>query len=189
MFDDLAKDIRRYLPRGRKEEAISPLRACWMMARQPALWAISNYRFGRWVHTRCPRPARILLRVPYSLWRWLVSPPTGIHIPWDADIGPGLYIGHYGGIWIGPVRIGERCNIAHGVTIGRGGRGRRSGYPTIGDRVWIGPGAVLFGKIRIGNDVAVAANSVVFVNVPDGATYAGNPGQVVCAFGSRDLIN
>ena len=44
------------------------------------------------------------------------------------------------------------------------------GAPTIGDNVYIGPGAKIFGAIHIGNNVRIGANCVVFEDVPDNAT-------------------
>src|SRR5579875_3842296 len=68
-----------------------------------------------------------------------ISPSTGI--------GPGFYIGHFGGIVISPyATLGSNVNIAQGVTIGATSRGKRVGAPTIEDRVWIGANAILVGK-------------------------------------------
>lgn len=56
-----------------------------------------------------------------------------------AEIGAGFYIGHYGGITIsGAAKIGRNVNISQLVTIGES---------TIGDNVYIAPGAKIFGKI------------------------------------------
>jgi serine O-acetyltransferase len=76
------------------------------------------------------------------------------------EIEKGLYIGHFGGIFVNDdVVMGENCNLSQGVTIGLGGRREKRGCPKIGDRVFIGPGAKLFGAIEIGNDVAIGANA------------------------------
>ena len=70
----------------------------------------------------------------------------GFQIPTATKIGKGFYIGHYGTIVInGRARIGDNCNIAHGVTIGQANRGKLKGYPTIADKVWIGAGSVIVG--------------------------------------------
>lgn len=63
-------------------------------------------------------------------------------------------------------RIGRNCSISHQVTIGRS----RNGAPVIGDNVYIGPGAKIFGDIKIGNNVRIGANCPVFFDVPDNAT-------------------
>lgn len=62
--------------------------------------------------------------------------------------------------------IGKGCTIFHQVTIGEG----RDGAPTIGDNCFIGVGAKIIGKIKIGNNVRIGANCVVFEDVPDNCT-------------------
>ena len=62
--------------------------------------------------------------------------------------------------------IGKNCTIFHQVTIGEG----RDGAPTIGDNCFIGVGAKIIGKIRIGDNVRIGANCVVFEDVPDNCT-------------------
>jgi serine O-acetyltransferase len=114
---------------------------------------------------------------------------TGISIPFTARIGKGLYIGHFGGIIIGSsVVIGKYCNISHGVTIGQGGRGGRQYSPRIGNRVYIAPGAKVFGGITIGDDVAIGANAVVVKDIPSKAVAVGIPAKVINYNSSKDFI-
>lgn len=114
----------------------------------------------------------------------------GISIPLSTRLGPGFYIGHFGGIMVnGAAVIGRNCNLSHGVTIGQANRGARTGCPVIGDNVFIGPGAMIFGAVRIGNNVAIGANSVVTKDVPDHAVVAGSPAQVVSHEGSKGYVN
>ena len=40
----------------------------------------------------------------------------------------------------------------------------------IGNDVYIGPGAKIFGGIKIGNNVRIGAKCVVFQDIPDNAT-------------------
>ena len=47
--------------------------------------------------------------------------------------------------------------------------------PVLGDFIFIGPGAKLFGEIKIGNGVRVGANAVVNKSVADGKTVFGCP--------------
>ncbi len=78
--------------------------------------------------------------------------------------------------------------MGHGVTLGREYRGKRQGAPNIGNRVWIGPGAVIVGKVRIGDDSLIAPNSFVNFDVPDNSVVIGNPGKVVSKKGSAGYI-
>jgi len=104
----------------------------------------------------------------------------GFEINIDAQLGPGFYLtSHCGTVVIGPVTIGKNCNVGHGVTIGRGITGERKGRPTIGDNVWIGTGAVLVGKIKIGHNVLIAPNSFVNFDVPENSLVIGNPGRII----------
>ena len=53
----------------------------------------------------------------------------------NMSIDAGLVIGHWGRIIINyNTKIGKQFMVTHGVTIGRDVRGKRKGYPTIGDR-------------------------------------------------------
>ena len=102
-----------------------------------------------------------------------------IQISPEVKIGSGFYIGHTGRIIIHPKAvIGNNCNIATGVTIGRDNRGKRKGYPTIGDRVWIGTNSVIVGNIHIGDDVLIAPLTFVNFDVPSHSVVIGNPATV-----------
>lgn len=101
---------------------------------------------------------------------------TGIHIERNLNIGRGLIIGHYGRIIInGNAVFGEQIYITHGVTIGRNAAGKRRGVPVIGNRVRIGANASIVGNVRIGDDVLIAPNAFVNVDVPDHSVVVGNP--------------
>lgn len=127
--------------------------------------------------------------VPMRILKVVICVPIGVDISFDCHIGQGFYVGHYGGIIIGEgVEIGERCNISQGVTIGIGGRRERRGSPKLGDRVYIAPGAKIFGKIRVGNDVAIGANAVVLKDVPDRAVVGGVPARILNYSSSKDFI-
>ena len=83
------------------------------------------------------------------------------------EIGHNFVIDHFGGIIVsGYAKFGDNCRIRNGVVVGL----RRVGEPcapTVGNDVDIGAGAKLLGGIRIGNNVAIGANAVVMIDVPD----------------------
>jgi serine O-acetyltransferase len=85
-------------------------------------------------------------------------------------------------------KIGNYCNLGQQVTIGVGGRGEKRGTPKLGNRVFVGPGAKIFGAITIGNDVAIGANAVVTKDLPDNAVAVGIPAKVISYEGSKDFI-
>ncbi|MEP6981619.1 MAG: hypothetical protein ABJA16_12720, partial [Nakamurella sp.] len=147
------------------------------------LQATVVYRFGhalfRWQPTSTPaRALRIAGRLVHFAATRFVEMTTGISIAERATIGRGLYIGHFGGVIIGVVTLGDNCNISHGVTLGRSGRVGSFGRPELRDRVWVGPGAVLTGPIFIGHDAVIGANAVVTRDVPAGAAALGVPAAI-----------
>jgi len=121
-------------------------------------------------------PLGILYRIIYDHFSY----KYGFQIPLETQIGGGFYIGHFGTIIINPAAIiGENCNIAPGVTIGQANRGSRKGAPVVGNKVWIGTGAILVGKITIGDNVLIAPNSYVNFDIPANSLVLGNPGQII----------
>jgi serine O-acetyltransferase len=114
----------------------------------------------------------------------------GIDISRDARIGSGFYIGHFGGIFVNAdVVIGDNCNISQGVTLGRQNRGGREGCPTIGNDVYIAPGAKIIGRLTVGDRAAVGANAVVVDDVAPGTTVGGVPARPIAPMGSEGYVN
>ncbi|MBU0941617.1 MAG: serine acetyltransferase [Bacteroidetes bacterium] len=90
----------------------------------------------------------------------------GFDISYRTKIGTGFYIGHFGGIVIhGDTVIGDNCNISQGITFGVSNYGHNKGVPTIGNNVFVGPGACVFGNIIIGDHVTIGSNAVVTKSV------------------------
>jgi len=154
----------------------STLKRVLTCARAPGVHAVLVLRFGQWSQHQ-PMLLRLLFDPLYLVLDFLVQAVWGIEIPRKAKVGPGLYIGHHGGITVssGAV-IGCDCNLSQNITIGVSGDGPKRGAPTIGDNVYIAPGARLFGKITIGDNVKVGANAVIHRDVPDNAIAVLDPG-------------
>jgi serine O-acetyltransferase len=114
----------------------------------------------------------------------------GFDIPYTTRIGPGLYLGHFGGVVIhGGAVLGANINIGQGVTIGIVNRGPHSGVPTLEDRVWVGAHAILVGRITIGHDALIAPGAYVNFDVPCMGVVLGNPGKLVSHAGSAGYVN
>lgn len=156
-------------------------------------WLSPGFRYTFWLRVAgfC-KQRKGVARMGYFLGRWMLwrcSRKFGIDIPYNTRVGPGLYIGHYGGIVVShEAVIGADCNINHQVTVGVKCGGKNAGTPVIGDRVFLGPGCKVIGGIRIGNDVAVGANAVVLDSLPDSAVVVGVPAHVVSTKGSSNYV-
>ena len=106
--------------------------------------------------------------------QWLLPPERTLTI-WCPSIGPGAHFEHNYATYLNAESIGSNFYCLQLVTLGNG----KGGRPTIGDNVSIFTGATIYGGIRIGNNVKIAAGSVVFHDVPDNCIVAGNPAVVV----------
>lgn len=124
-------------------------------------------------------------------WKWrkhLLGTKCNFTIPINvAD--KGLSIAHVGPIIINPnVKIGKNCRIHVGVNIGTSA-GETKQTPIIGDNVYIGPGAKLFGAIYIADGVAIGANAVVNKDcLEKNATLVGVPAHISSHKGSEGLL-
>ena len=65
---------------------------------------------------------------------------------------------------------------------------REEEAPEIGDNCFIGPGAKIFGKIKIGDNVAIGANAVVNKSFGNNVTIAGVPAKVVNNIGTYNRM-
>lgn len=149
--------------------------------RSPGLHAVAVFRFGQWA--KGTGLARLLLDPVYVVLQTLIHILWGIDLPRGAKVGPGLFIGHFGGITISRYAvIGSECNLSHGITIGFSGGRNGGGCPRIGDRVFIATGACVFGNITVGNNVKIGANAVVHRDIPDNAIVALDPGFRILSF-------
>ena len=88
------------------------------------------------------------------------------------------------------ITVGNNCQITNGVkfyTHGGGGSVRKT-YPKfdtfgkikIGDYVYIGSGAKIMPGVTIGDNVIVAAGSIVTKSIPSNVVVGGNPAKYIC---------
>jgi serine O-acetyltransferase len=162
-------DLQRYNRFGRGSKAFVASLLRWPGFRYTFLMRLAKYwRF---------RNILVYVRVRLMLdWTGLRS---GFQISYHLEVGPGLYIGHYGTVIINTgAHLGRNVNLSPGVTIGVANRGRRAGVPVIGDDVWIGTNSVIVDGITIGSDVLIAPDSYVTMDIHDHSVVKGNPATV-----------
>lgn len=130
-------------------------------------------------------PARTPGTLPPNLYHeqaWIIGEPT---------VGEGTWIGAFTVIdGSGGLDIGSGCDISAGVQIYTHSSAKRcvSGRRytevdrapvRIGDRVFVGAGAVVMMGVTIGNESVVGAGAVVTSDVPARTVVAGVPARVV----------
>lgn len=169
MFDIIRQDFDRYHSTWKGER---PWRAALHAALTYGFLATCVYRYGRWTRTIGPRWLRLPFKVAYVLLKVPTELLFGIDISLNADIGPGLYIGHYGGIFL-HCNAGRGLSVGQGVTIGYKGAGKSDRWPELGNNIYVGAGAKLIGNIRIGDGAIIGANTVVTKDVPPRTRVVG----------------
>ncbi|MFT7073691.1 serine O-acetyltransferase [Patiriisocius sp. Uisw_017] len=161
-----------------------------LLLTQQGLWALFVYRSGHRIYkSKLPKLFKKPLLILWVLWQKLIEISAGISIPYTAIIGHSFYIGHFGGIIVNAnAVIGDNCNISQGVTIGVSGKGAQRGVPILGNNIYIGAGAIVAGKINIGDGAVIGANSLVIRDVASGTTVVGVPAKMVSESNSNEYI-
>lgn len=160
-----------------------------------AWWHEPGFRFTWYLRkvTYYGARKRSPLLLPYLYNRVLLNHYRfryGFDISPTTVIGPGLYLGHFGGVVVSPFAVlGANVNINQGSTIGATSRGPNKGAPVLEDCVWVGAGSFVVGKIRIGRDALIAPGAYVNSDVAPSSLMLGNPSQCVSQRGSDGYIN
>jgi serine O-acetyltransferase len=170
LFPKVRADMKRYESTGG-----------W--ARNLGFWITATYRLGHWSHGVQNRPARLALlavaRVSATPWRFLKN----VSIPSRARIGGGLCLEHAQNVIIPPdAEIGDGVTLFHDVTLGLG---PEPGVPRVGNGVVVFAGAKLLGGVTIGDKVEVGPNAVVTRDVEEGCIVSNAPPRVL----SRETVN
>lgn len=143
--------------------------------RNRSVWALAVYRFGVWsMHQKSPLVRKLTSGI-YSLanvWSEIV---TGVTMDRNVKLGQDFLIIHAATIFIHCDSVlGDRCAVMHNVTLGTN-MGRD--VPVLGNDVFVGAGATILGKVRIGDGARIGANSLVINDVPPGAFAVGVPAR------------
>tara|TARA_R110002012_G_scaffold203736_1_gene373141 strand:+ start:24704 stop:25378 length:675 start_codon:yes stop_codon:yes gene_type:complete len=187
-------DVKRWVHRDLVQRgAIKPGASLGLgvLLRHPINMFMFLLRAKEWtVNARVPAIIRLSVAVMFRRQ----SMRLGFSIP-PNTFGPGLAIVHYGPIVVnGNARIGANCRTHVCVNIGGGGglvdpKAAHGLAPVLGDNIYIGPGAKIFGTIRIADRCVIGANAVVNSSFEKpGCSIAGVPARVISDKGSEGMV-
>ena len=125
----------------------------------------------------------------------------GLFPPFTTDCGKNITIGK--NVFInsgcrfqdqGGITIGDNTLIGHNVVIATlnhdmNPEKRGSLIPSpvkIGDRVWIGAGAIILPGVTIGDNAVIGAGSVVTKDIPENTVAVGSPARVIRSITKKD---
>lgn len=147
---------------------------------KPGFRAVAVHRFGVWRMGVKSKFLRAPLSLVYRMMYHKVRNTYGIELPYSVKLGRRVVVEHQGNIVVhGNCVIGDDSIIRQGVTLGLRHLDRPFDAPILGNRVNVGAGAKLFGKITIGDNVNVGANAVVLIDVPSNSTVVGIPAKIL----------
>jgi len=151
----------------------------WRDSSRPGFRAMVVYRFGRWIR-QFPRPLYLPLALVYrTLYRWIRN-HYGIDLYYTTRVGRRVVLANQGNIQIHKSAvIGDDCIIRQNVTIGAVSGPRIEEAPVLEERVEVGAGAVIIGKVRIGAGARIGPNVVVMTSIPAGAIVVAPPPRVL----------
>lgn len=165
-------ELRGYV----REDYQTNRRSLW----SPGFQALLAYRLGVWVKSIRSRILRGPVRLLARFLGFFVRNFYGIELQLPTVVGRRLQIAHQHGIVIHPrAVIGDDCLIRQGVSLGGLRPGPVSRAPTLGDRVEVGAGAMIIGRVSIGDDVVIGPNAVVTTNVPPGSIVASPQSRIM----------
>jgi serine acetyltransferase len=176
-----------------RSETLSTLQLLKLTAGSAGLKALLGYRLGRHLLLLQAQRRQPLLRpfgwLLYGIISGYARHALDINLDLSADIGAGLYIGHFGNIAVRHCELGSHCSIAQSVHIEPDDAANPTTGPTIGDRVWIGGHAKIIGSYQIGDRCTIGAGAAVKRDIPSGALFMGNPGRVVMSdYDNTDIL-
>ncbi len=113
----------------------------------------------------------------YKLFR--MCRKFGIELKTTTTVGKGFVMTHPYNITVSPFAIiGDNVNMMKGSTIGYA-NGKRPGAPALGNCVHVGLNSTILGGVTIGDDVLIAPNTFVNIDVPSHSVVIGSPCKII----------
>lgn len=172
------EDLKRYLDSDKRALSIKHKRPHFF---SDEVWKFERVLRRREYHYNVMENGGIHHKILYKFYTLLyhhMSIKLGYYLPMNV-CDEGLHINHFGLLIINDhAKIGKNFNVHQGVNIGVNVNPLEA--PTIGDNVFVGPGAKIYGNVTIADNIAVAAGSVVTKSfTTPNVTIGGVPAKVI----------
>ena len=153
----------------------------WVLYEAEACQKSKLLRFGYFM-VNCKECRNIFLnrlrRNPfmYAIVRVLFPPLDSCYVSMPPEnLGGAFSLQHGFSTIVSAERMGENCRVNQQVTIGYSGEYA----PVIGNNVMITAGAIVIGKVHIGDGAVIGAGAVVVKDVPANAVMVGTAARMV----------
>lgn len=158
-IERLAEDKHRLLGFYQKENVKLPLTLLFNTSYQAVLlFRLSHYFYSKKWH--------LLARIFWHGNLWL----TGVNISPETDLKGGFILNIPLGVTV-KGRIGRNCTIIGNSSIvknsSKENAGAGPGLPMVGDNVFIGIGATIYGPVTVGNNSYIGCLCLIDSNLPE----------------------
>lgn len=125
---------------------------------------LNFYNYAKSIGVNLSEDTRLIgNKIDFGSEPYLIS--IGNHVTISNNV---QFITHDGGTWVFRDREEYRGVVKFGRIV-------------VGDNCFIGSHSILMPNINIGNNVVVAAGSIVTKSIPDNCVVAGNPAKYICS--------
>lgn len=184
----MKQDIYSYHQRRWPDRPIRLASSLWLIMTSPGLQLLFIHRLTHALYTKHQIGAghqwlwRALV-LPLALPKWAIQARTKSQIANDCQIDGGVFFSEQGHIIYGATITGAGTVIGPRVTIGMSVLD--AGRPKIGRDVWIGPDCIVYGPVTLGDGATLLPGTVLTKSIPAGVVMQGNPARLV----SRNFNN
>jgi serine acetyltransferase len=181
-MNKIAMDFDIYHRRRWPGRTMSFTSRLWLLVNSPGLRLLLVQRIAHWLYLKrkYEGPFKCLcniLLIPVEMFNLLGKINSKSHICNDCEINGCIFLSDQGYMILGATAVGSGTMIGTRVTIGMdhvdGGR------PKIGHNVWIGSDCVIYGSISIGDGATLLPGTVLSKSIPTNVVIQGNPARLV----------
>jgi serine acetyltransferase len=181
-MNEISMDFDIYHKRRWPGRPMSLGSCAWLLMSSPGLQLLTIHRVAQWLDTKRIYDGKgkwlwDAFWIPIGLLRFLIKINSKSDIDNRCEIEGGISFSDQGYIFFGAKRTGAGTVIGTRVTVGMSYVTNRC--PKIGRNVWIGSDCVVYGDINIGDGATLLPGTVLSKSIPSKVVMQGNPALLV----------